>query len=133
MKMALEVGENLTREDRLRLTGPALGAFFSVADRWGLSAEEEAKILGLATPSIAKRWRGRRPVIVRLPVLVRISCVLGIFRALNSIFSDRAQADGWLRRPNAAPLFAGECALDRIQSGELGDLLLVRRYLEAEF
>ena len=130
--MALEVRGGLTREDRLRLTGPALRGFFSVADRWALSAVEEAEILGLANSGTPKRWRDRSPLVVRSDVLVRISCVLGIFKALNSIFSDRAQADQWLRRPNAAPLFAGRCALDRMRSGEIDDLLLVRRYLEAE-
>jgi hypothetical protein len=130
--LAHEVAAKLTREDRLRLTGPALRGFFSIADRWGLSAVEEAKILGLAKPGIARRWRERSPVVVPSAVLLRVSYVLGIFGALNSIFSDPAQADQWLRRPNTAPLFGGKCALDYITSGEIDDLSLVRRYLEAE-
>ena len=41
-------------------------------------------------------------------------------------------ADAWLRRPNDAPLFGGRSALDRMLSGQVSDLFLVRQYLDAE-
>jgi hypothetical protein len=65
-------------------------------------------------------------------VLERISYVLGIYKALHSLFVDRAQADSWVRRPNAAPMLGGQSALDRMLAGQVGGLCIVRQYLEEQ-
>ena len=65
-------------------------------------------------------------------VLERISYVLGIYKALQILFPDPARADAWVKRPNAAPLFAGQRALDRLLSGNVSDLFVVRQYLDAQ-
>jgi len=41
-------------------------------------------------------------------------------------------ADGWIKRPNEGPLFGGKPAMARLISGQLADLVVVRRYLEAQ-
>ncbi len=41
-------------------------------------------------------------------------------------------ADTWIRRPNDAPLFGGRPALDRMLSGNVADLYVVRQYLDAQ-
>jgi hypothetical protein len=62
----------------------------------------------------------------------RISYVLGIYKALQVLLPDAAAADGWVRRPNAAPPFGGRSALERMLSGNVADLFLVRQYLDAQ-
>ena len=62
----------------------------------------------------------------------RISYILGIYRALQILFKDAKLADGWVRRPNTASPFGGRSALDRMLSGNVADLFVVRRYLDAE-
>jgi hypothetical protein len=42
------------------------------------------------------------------------------------------RADEWVRRPNAAPLFGGRSALDRMLGGQVADLYVVRQYLDAQ-
>jgi hypothetical protein len=37
-----------------------------------------------------------------------------------------------MRAPNAAPLFDGRSALDRMTAGNVGDLYVVRQYLEGQ-
>ena len=65
-------------------------------------------------------------------VLERISYILGIYKALHLLFADRAQADGWVRRPNAALMFGGRSALERMLAGQVADLYVVRQYLEGQ-
>ena len=68
---------------------------------------------------------------LRAQTMERVSYVLGIYRALHTIFPDQEQADGWLRRPNASALFKGRPALVLMCSGRLEDLASVRAHLDA--
>src|SRR5690606_42051143 len=49
--------------------------------------------------------------------LYGIGLVLGVYKALHTLFPDPVQADGWIRRPNSAPMFDGRRALDVMLSG----------------
>jgi len=118
--------------ERRDLGGPALRTFFNIAEKWGLSADEQLTLLGRPGRSTYFRWK-RHPVgAIGHDALERISYVFGIYKALHILFPDEAQADGWLRRPNAAPLFAGRSALERMLGGQVADLYLVRQYLDAQ-
>ena len=64
--------------------------------------------------------------------LERISCVLGIYKALHILFVEPAQADGWIKRANLATLFDGGSALDRMLGGQVADLSAVRQYLDSQ-
>jgi len=64
-------------------------------------------------------------------VLIRISYVLGIYKALHTIFPDERNADGWVTAPNNAPLFAGRSAIDLMVEGGVGGLASVLSYLDA--
>lgn len=64
--------------------------------------------------------------------LERISYVLGIFRAINTLLPDKQIAADWVRRPNDASVFSGASALDRMLAGNVSDLFVVRQYLDAE-
>lgn len=113
------------------LTGPAMRAFSQIARAWSLTELEQTALLGQpgsVTNSISESEGG-----ADLPreTLVRISYLLGIYHALHTIFPDRRQADGWIRRPNAAPPFQGASALALMCSGRLADLAVVRQHLEA--
>jgi hypothetical protein len=44
----------------------------------------------------------------------------------------KERADAWVRQPNAAPLFGGRSALDRMMGGQVADLYVVRHYLDAQ-
>ena len=64
--------------------------------------------------------------------LERISYILGIYKALQILLPDEKAADQWVKRPNTAPLFGGRSALDRMMSGQVADLFVVRQYLDAQ-
>jgi len=50
----------------------------------------------------------------------------------NPVSPVAARADGWIRKANAAPLFGGHPALERMLGGQVADLYVVRQYLDAQ-
>jgi hypothetical protein len=112
--------------------GAALRAFTNIAEAWGLSVAEQLKLLGLASRSTFFKWRREREPRLPRDTLERLSYLLGIYKALQILLPDARAADQWMRTPNNAPLFGGRTALERMLSGQVSDLFLVRQYLDAE-
>ena len=119
--------------DPQQLSSAALQAFFNLSARWGLSAAQERILLGSPPESTFFKWKAERTA-RRLgrDVLERISYLLGIAKALNILLPSPRAADEWVKKPNAAPLFHGQSALNRMLGGSLVDLADVRRYLDAQ-
>lgn len=114
------------------LGGPALRAFFNIADRWDLRIADQRRLLGDPPESTFYKWKRLQTGTLGRDTLERISYLLGIFKDLQILFPDPAQADGWIHRPNQASLFGGRPALDRMLSGNVADLYVVRQYLDAQ-
>ena len=114
-----------------RLSGPALSAFLRIAQHWRLSAAEQRTLLGSIPESTFFKYL-KQPQSARLSAdaLERISHILGIFKSLNILLPRPEAADGWIRRPNQAPLFKGRSALEYMMSGRFEDVIAVRRYLD---
>jgi len=119
--------------DSRRVSNAALQGFFNLSERWGLTATQERTLLGTPPESTFYKWKAERTA-RRLgrDVLDRISYLLGIYKALNILLPSRRAADEWVKKPNAAPLFPGQSALERMLGGGLVDLADVRRYLDAQ-
>lgn len=114
------------------LSGPALRSFFRIADLWQLSNDEQMTLLGSPARSTFYSWKKEQNGSISRDTLERISYVLGIFKALQILLPNEAAADEWIKRPNTAPLFGGRSALDRMLSGQVTDLFVVRQYLDAQ-
>lgn len=115
-----------------QMAAAGLRAFARIAEQWGLSVDEQLKLLGSPPRSTYFAWR-KHPdkAVLSRDTLERLSYLLGIYKALQILLPDPAAADAWVRRPNAAPLFAGRSALDRMLAGNVSDLSAVRQYLDA--
>lgn len=120
----------LPARDRKDLTGPALRTFFRIADAWKLKEQEQMRLLGLDSRSTFQSWK--RGAIAALPkdALERISYVMGVYKGLHILLS--TSADDWIRKPNAARPFGGGSALERMMSGNVADLYVVRQYIDAQ-
>ena len=127
-----EQARQTTSLDRKGLSGPALRTFFRIADLWGLSVEEQMTLLGLTARSTFFKWKKAPNAVLPKDTLERISYILGVYKALQILLPNDQAADEWVRRPNAASLFAGRSALDRMLSGQVADLFVVRQYLDAQ-
>lgn len=118
--------------DDHRLAAPALRAFTRIASAWSLTAQEQSAILGRPVDVACSKLDARTVHGDWPEMLQRISFVLGIYAALHTLFPDQQQADGWIRRPNAGAPFKGEPALALMCTGRLGDLEIVREYLDGQ-
>ena len=114
-----------------RLGAAGLRAFARMAQAWGLSVDEQLRLLGQPPRSTFFAWR-KQPDRAALPrdTLERLSNLLGIYKSLQILLPDAAAADAWVRQPNTAAPFGGRSALDRMLAGNVSDLNLVRRYLD---
>jgi hypothetical protein len=107
-----------------------LRAFARIAGQWGLSTDEQRQLLGQPPRSTFFAWR-KAPAQAALSrdTLERLSLLLGIYKSLQILLPEAAAADAWVRKPNAA--FGGASALALMLGGNIGDLLRVRRWLDA--
>ena len=113
--------------------GAALRTYFNIARAWTLNEQQTMTLLGFdaSTRSTYFKWK-KDPDSARLgrDKLERLSYVFGIYKALQLLLPDAAAADGWLHRPNSAAPFGGRSALERLLSGNVADLYVVREYLD---
>lgn len=116
--------------DRKALTGPALRTFFRIADAWALREQDQMKMLGLDSRSTFQSWK--RGVVAAIPkdALERISYVMGIYKGLHILLPK--SANEWIHKPNQASLFGGRPAVERMTSGNVADLYVVRQYIDAQ-
>ncbi|HLW11061.1 MAG TPA: MbcA/ParS/Xre antitoxin family protein [Casimicrobiaceae bacterium] len=113
------------------LSGPALRTFFRIADAWKLTVDEARRILGDPPRSTFFLWKRTGEGQLSRDTLERVSYILGIYKALQILLPEADAADAWIRKSNSAPLFGGRSALDRMLSGNVADLYVVRQYLDA--
>jgi hypothetical protein len=116
--------------DRKNLTGPALRTFFRIADAWGLKEHEQMRILGLDSRSTFQSWKRGAVAAIPKDALERISYVMGIYKGLQILLPK--SANDWVRKPNKASIFGGRPAVDRMTSGNVADLYVVRQYIDAQ-
>jgi len=113
-----------------QMAGAGLRAFARIAAHWGLSVDEQRRLLGEPPRSTFFAWR-KQPGKASLPrdTLERLSNLLGIYKSLQVLLPDAAAADAWVRQPNTA--FGGQSALAQMLAGNVSDLNRVRRVLDA--
>jgi hypothetical protein len=109
-----------------------LRAFERIATAWGLTVGEQMRLLGIKSRSTYFKWRKDAAVDLPADTVERLSYLLGIYKALHLLFTDPVRADEWLRRANDAAPFGGGSALERMLSGQVADLYVVRQYLDAQ-
>ncbi|MCK9551307.1 antitoxin Xre-like helix-turn-helix domain-containing protein [Aquamicrobium sp.] len=119
-----------TAKGRKDLTGPALRTFFRIAEAWGLKEPEQMSLLGLDSRSTLQAWKRGAVAAIPKDALERISYILGIYKGLHILLPKTA--DEWVRKPNMAALFGGGSALQRMTSGNVADLYVVRQYIDAQ-
>ncbi len=107
----------------------ALQGFFRIMELWGADNAEARRMLGSPPERTFFEWKAGR--VRRMPedTVRRIGYVAGIYKALQILYSDPAQADGWVKRPNR--FFGDQTPLARMAAGDVTDLAAVRAYLDA--
>lgn len=120
-------------EDRRRLSPAAARAFFRIVDHWQLRDEDARELLGgISNGSYYQLKQSVKSVsrVFEQDRLLRISYLIGIFKALNILYSQKL-ADRWIQLPNRNPVFAGDTPLTYMLSGGVPAMDTVRRLLDA--
>ena|SRR5438093_1193237 len=113
-----------------RLSRAAVPAFFKLAQAWALRDEAARQLLGgVSNGAYYQLKRGEKKTLDQ-DKLTRISLLLGIFRALNILYS-RKLADAWINLPNTNPMFQGETPLGYMITGGVPAFVRVRQLLDA--
>lgn len=116
------------RETRERLGAAGVRAFFRIAQHWRIKDDDARALLGMSHGPYYELKKKPRPL--DEDRMLRISCLVGIFKALN-ILHGQPLADEWVSLPNRNRIFAGKTPLETMCKGGLPALLLVRRLLDA--
>jgi hypothetical protein len=119
--------------DSAKVSKSALRTFFNIMNAWQLSAEQAMTLLGLDSRSTYFKWK-KNPESAKLTPdkLERLSYIFGIYKALQLLFPNADSADGWIKRTNSALPFQGKSALERMLTGRVADLYVVRQYLDGQ-
>jgi hypothetical protein len=116
--------------ERDRLSPGALKAFFRIMERWRVRDEDARALLGGVTNGPFYEMKRQPDRVIDADRLMRVSYLIGIFKALRILHSERL-ADDWVRLPNQNAIFAGQTPLAYMIRGGLPAMQTVRRLLDA--
>jgi len=118
--------------DNETIVKAGLQFFFSLANKWKLKVDQQRILLGGIPESTYHKLKKTGTGSLSQDQLDRISYLMGIFKDLQILLPTTKAANEWVRKSNSAPLFNGQSALDRMLSGKIVDLAIIREYLDAE-
>jgi hypothetical protein len=118
------------RSERERLSRSAIKAFLNIMEKWGVRDEDARALLGGMSNGPFYEMKKNPNRTLDADTLMRLSYLVGIFKALNILYSE-ALADAWIQRPNANRIFGGQTPLAYMIKGGLPAMQVVRRLLDA--
>lgn len=114
---------------RKRLSPSAIKGFFRIAAQWHVRDEDARQLLGGVSSGSFYSLK-KNPRVLSQDTLTRISLLVGIFKALNLLYSSRL-ADAWITLPNTNPMFRGSTPLTYMLRLGLPGMMHVRQLLDA--
>jgi hypothetical protein len=114
---------------RRRLSPSAIQGFLRIAARWRVRDEDARQLLGGISSGSFYSLK-KNPRTLDQDTLTRISLLVGIFKALNILYSSRL-ADAWITLPNTNPMFRGHTPLAYMLRLGLPGMMHVRQLLDA--
>lgn len=118
------------KDARARLSPSALKAFFNIMAHWQVRDEDARALLGGVSNGPFYEMKKNPDRVLDTDKLLRISYLVGIFKALNILYSQKL-ADAWVQRANSNRIFGGQSALSYMIKGGVPALQVVRRLLDA--
>jgi hypothetical protein len=119
-----------TKAERERLSPSAIKAFLNIMARWGIRDEDARALLGGISNGPFYEMKKKPDRTLDADALTRASYLVGIFKALNILYSEKL-ADAWVLRPNTNRIFGGQTPLAFMIKGGLPAMQIVRRLLDA--
>lgn len=118
------------KAERERLSPAAIRTFFNIAERWEIRDEDSRLLLGGVSNGPYYEMKKNSERVLETDRLLRISYMIGIFKALNILYSEKL-ADSWVKLPNSNRIFGGQKPIAYMIKGGLPAMQTVRRLLDA--
>jgi Protein of unknown function (DUF2384) len=118
------------KAERERLSPSGIKAFLNIMETWGVRDEDARALLGGMSNGQFYAMKKQPDRTLDTDRLTRISYLVGIFKALNILYSTKL-ADAWVQRPNTNRIFGGETPLAYMIKGGLPAMQVVRRLVDA--
>ena len=118
------------KSERERLSPAAMRTFFNIMDRWEIRDEDGRALLGGVSNGAFYDMKKSPDRVLEADRLLRISYLIGIFKALNILYSEKL-ADSWIQLANSNRIFGGQSPLAYMIKGGLPAMQTVRRLLDA--
>jgi uncharacterized protein (DUF2384 family) len=118
------------KRTRSHLSPAAIKGLLRISTHWRLRDEDARVLLGGISNGSFYSLKQRPAKTLDVDELTRISLLVGIYKALNILYSQKL-ADAWMRLPNSNPMFGGEPPLNYVKKGGIPALLKVRQLLDA--
>lgn len=118
------------RTERERLSSDALRAFFNIMAYWKIRDDDARRLLGGISNGAYYALKKGPDRVLDEDRLRRISYLVGIFKALNILYSEEL-ADRWMQLPNKNRIFGGMMPHEYLMRGGLPAFALVRKLLDA--
>ena len=113
-----------------RLSPSAVRAFLKIRELWELRDEDARAFLGGMSNGAFYELKRKTPATLDQDRVTRISVLIGIFKALNVLYSKKL-ADRWIQLPNDNPMFEGGTPLAYMLRGGLPGMLRVRQLVDS--
>jgi hypothetical protein len=114
---------------RKRLSPAAIAAFFKIAENWELRNEDAMALLGGTSNGRFYALKRSHKGVLTQDELTRVSLLIGIFKALNILFSHKL-ANQWILRSNSNPIFNNAPPLVLLRGG-MPEMITIRRLLDS--
>ncbi len=118
-----------SKAERERLSPAAVRTFFNIMMRWSIRDEDARGLLGGMSNGPFYDMKKNPERVLDADRLTRISYLIGIFKALNILYSEKL-ADKWIQLPNSNPIFGGQTPLAYMMKGGQSAMQTVRRLLD---
>ena len=118
------------KENRTRLSPAAIRGLLRIAMHWNLRDEDTRVLLGGMSSGSFYALKNRTTKRLDEDQLTRISLLIGIYKALNILYSEKL-ADAWITLPNTNPMFGGDSPLNYVKRGGIPAFVRLRQLLDA--
>ncbi len=115
---------------RRRLSPVAIEAFLNIVEAWNVKNDEAMALLGGVSNGKFHDMKRHRSTVLTQDELTRVSYLIGIFKALNILFS-RKLANEWVKRPNTNPMFRNASPLEVMLNVGMPAMMETRRLLDS--
>ena len=112
------------------MAGAGLKAFARMAGYWGLTVDQQRRILGDLPKTTYYGLQNGSARSVTRDTLERLSLLVGIWANLEILIPDPVAATAWMHRPHPDHRFGGASPLAWMLQGTVAALVDIRRYLE---